>query len=87
MLRLLVRTTCMSCRGTNLSVKLLRHSTTKMAHSHDLGGDSPRLNGWDKVPRPFLIGVAGGTASGKVCLLNKVDFLYYACRDCLFISN
>ncbi len=25
-----------------------------------------RVNGFDHVPRPFLIGVGGGTASGKV---------------------
>ena len=25
-----------------------------------------RINGFDDVPRPFLIGVGGGTASGKV---------------------
>lgn len=74
MFRLLVRTSCVSYRGVFLSVRLLRHSSTKMAHSQELGGDSPRLNGWDKVPRPFLIGVAGGTASGKVCQLNKIDF-------------
>ena len=29
-------------------------------------GDSARMNGIDKIPRPFVIGVAGGTASGKV---------------------
>ncbi len=42
-----------------------------MPVSRELGasGDSrtsPRLNGFEDVPRPFLIGVAGGTASGKV---------------------
>lgn len=42
----------------------LRH--IKMAQSSNAGRDSPRLNGWEKVPKPFLIGVAGGTASGKV---------------------
>jgi len=26
-----------------------------------------RVNGMDRIPKPFLIGVAGGTASGKVC--------------------
>ena len=29
-------------------------------------GDTARTNGTDSVPRPFVIGVAGGTASGKV---------------------
>ena len=29
-------------------------------------GESALMNGPDKIPRPFLIGVAGGTASGKV---------------------
>ena len=44
-------------------------------------GDSARMNGTDSIPRPFVIGVAGGTASGKVCdksdqtetLKNKLD--------------
>lgn len=27
-----------------------------------------RINGFDDIPRPFLIGVGGGTASGKVGL-------------------
>lgn len=26
-----------------------------------------RVNGFNDVPKPFLIGVSGGTASGKVC--------------------
>jgi len=26
-----------------------------------------RVNGFNDVPKPFLIGVGGGTASGKVC--------------------
>ena len=25
-----------------------------------------RVNGFEDIPRPFLIGVSGGTASGKV---------------------
>lgn len=25
-----------------------------------------KMNGIDRIPRPFVIGVAGGTASGKV---------------------
>lgn len=31
-------------------------------HTHP----TPRMNGLDKIPKPFVIGVAGGTASGKV---------------------
>ncbi|XP_076436413.1 LOW QUALITY PROTEIN: uridine-cytidine kinase 2-B-like [Babylonia areolata] len=54
--------------------RLLRHSSAKMAHSisNETGRESPRLNGWDKVPRPFLIGVAGGTASGKSSVCSKI---------------
>ena len=29
-------------------------------------GGLSKINALDKIPRPFLIGVAGGTASGKV---------------------
>ena len=29
-------------------------------------GSGVRVNGFDDIPRPFLIGVGGGTASGKV---------------------
>ncbi|KAL8562413.1 Uridine-cytidine kinase 2-B [Nucella lapillus] len=45
-----------------------------MAHSasNETDRESPRLNGWEKVPRPFLIGVAGGTASGKSSVCSKI---------------
>ncbi|XP_050389550.1 uridine-cytidine kinase 2 [Patella vulgata] len=33
---------------------------------------SPRLNGLDRIPKPFLIGVAGGTASGKSSVCAKI---------------
>lgn len=32
--------------------------------------ENPHLNALDKIQRPFLIGVAGGTASGKVSLFH-----------------
>ncbi|GFO12242.1 uridine kinase [Plakobranchus ocellatus] len=35
-------------------------------------GDLPHLNALDKIPRPFLIGVAGGTASGKSTVCSKI---------------
>ena len=34
-----------------------KHSTMK---------SSPRVSGFEDIPRPFVIGVGGGTASGKV---------------------
>lgn len=49
----------------------LRQSTI-MAHSQETDRESPRINGWEKVPRPFLIGVAGGTASGKSSVCAKI---------------
>lgn len=33
---------------------------------------SPRMNGFDDIPRPFLIGVGGGTASGKSTVCSKI---------------
>ena len=36
---------------------------------NDLNGHGVKINGFDDIPRPFLIGVGGGTASGKVGLL------------------
>ena len=33
---------------------------------NDLNGHGVKINGFDDIPRPFLIGVGGGTASGKV---------------------
>ncbi|KAL5012637.1 hypothetical protein ScPMuIL_011188 [Solemya velum] len=31
-----------------------------------------RMSGLDKIPKPFVIGVAGGTASGKSSVCNKI---------------
>ncbi|KAK7478448.1 hypothetical protein BaRGS_00030294 [Batillaria attramentaria] len=42
-----------------------------MAHSEETR-ESPRFNGLEKVPKPFLIGVAGGTASGKSSVCAKI---------------
>jgi uridine kinase len=36
------------------------------------GVDNPRINALDRFPRPFLIGVAGGTASGKSTVCSKI---------------
>ncbi|XP_070177120.1 uridine-cytidine kinase 2-B-like isoform X2 [Littorina saxatilis] len=58
--------------STSRRLILLRHPATKMAHSHQVGRESPRLNGLENVPRPFLIGVAGGTASGKTSVCAKI---------------
>ena len=42
---------------------------TKMASTGqgDQTQGAVRVNGFNDVPKPFLIGVGGGTASGKVC--------------------
>ncbi|KAH3868632.1 hypothetical protein DPMN_031783 [Dreissena polymorpha] len=40
----------------------------EMAAVSDFG----RFNGADRIPRPFLIGVAGGTASGKSTVCSKI---------------
>lgn len=37
--------------------------------------DFGRFNGADRIPRPFLIGVAGGTASGKSTVCSKITQL------------
>ena len=74
-----------------LNIRHLRQlRRPKMAHSFDVRADSPRLNGWDRFPRPFMIGVAGGTASGKVCqsvftiVVSRYSFdhLYYVDITC-----
>ncbi|KAL4219477.1 Uridine-cytidine kinase 2 [Mactra antiquata] len=41
-----------------------------MAAVQDFGNG--RGNGFDRVPRPFVIGVAGGTASGKSTVCEKI---------------
>lgn len=55
--------------------------------------DFSRMNGIDRVPRPFVIGVAGGTASGKVtegfrcCQAVKILAIEYVLLNCLLISD
>jgi len=50
--------------------RVRRESTSKMAANgcHQ----KTRVNGFDDIPRPFFIGVAGGTASGKSSVCNKI---------------
>lgn len=40
-------------------------------------GDVNRVNGFDDIPRPFLIGVGGGTASGKVTDEPRILILWW----------
>lgn len=58
------------CRALTQKIAYNREFVNKMATRgagfSGNGRSSPRLNGFDRIPRPFLIGVAGGTASGKV---------------------
>ena len=54
---------------TNFRVSSRLQTTSqksKMASRSLFNFGSPRVNGFDEVARPFLIGVGGGTASGKV---------------------
>ena len=52
------------------SGQVMNDSMNSHGTPHRGRGDGPsRLNGFEDVPRPFMIGVAGGTASGKVIYL------------------
>ena len=44
---------------------------------NDLNGHGVKINGFDDIPRPFLIGVGGGTASGKVGPVFFLLYLFY----------
>ena len=48
--------------------RVRRESTSKMAATNGCH-QKTRCNYFDDIPRPFFIGVAGGTASGKVSFL------------------
>ena len=52
--------------GSTASAVLGSLAANMAANGHHHGHHKVRVNGFDDVPRPFFIGVAGGTASGKV---------------------
>ncbi|XP_048245325.1 uridine-cytidine kinase 2-like [Haliotis rufescens] len=64
------------CRALTKKLAYNREFVNKMATRgagfSGNGRSSPRLNGFDRIPRPFLIGVAGGTASGKSSVCAKI---------------
>ena len=54
----------------------------KMAEDGSTGENGhAKMNGFHSVPKPFLIGVCGGTASGKVTELNEPVICYF-CKSC-----
>jgi len=51
--------------------RVRRESVSKMAATNGCH-QKTRCSGFDDIPRPFFIGVAGGTASGKSSVCNKI---------------
>ena len=52
--------------GLPVTAALLSSDMKMAARRGTVENGHRKLNGVDDIPRPFLIGVAGGTASGKV---------------------
>lgn len=56
---------------TELIYNFTANKLFRMAAGGD-GNHSVKMNGMERIPRPFVIGVAGGTASGKSSVCDKI---------------
>ena len=73
---------------TELFYNFTANKLFRMAAAGD-GNHAVKMNAMERIPRPFVIGVAGGTASGKVqtylrnnfCKTNRQSVCHFLTAD------